>query len=241
MDKIQAAIKCPNCSKTLSTPVILPCAHSICQEHTNVEEEEILCGKCGQTHSTDREFVVNQLLIDIITAQIDSIDFGVVHNEAKKSCDQLDEEVTKAEAILKDMNFFIHQSVEELKNEVHLRREEFKIMFDEAAEKLISDLDDYEDQCNENLESKILNASLDEMKQLKDTTREILANSYRFLNLLKYDEAKCNQTKTEISKSMDEFNKSFESFKQKILLNQIACQKLTVQSFCQTKVEIKIR
>ena len=120
MNRIQAAIKCPNCSKVLSTPVVLPCGHSICQEHTNVDQDTILCQKCGKSHR-NRDLMVNESLMEMITAQIGSIDFGTVHLNATKSCDRLNEALATVETLLGDLDGFIDESVANLKNRVYLK------------------------------------------------------------------------------------------------------------------------
>ena len=68
MDKISNAIKCVNCQLVLKSPVFLPCHHSVCKHHVQIDIP-IICEKCGKTHDKPQEgFPDNESLAEIIAA-----------------------------------------------------------------------------------------------------------------------------------------------------------------------------
>ena len=142
MDQIINALKCANCREILSSPVILPCCHTICQSHTQVADEEIICAKCGSRHP-NKDFLVNEIAADMIKAQLTEFDFGHQHKEASISFDKLKKQLDKNDAILNDLEYFIDESIGELKNQVMLKSEQLKVRIDEITQELIDDLDDY--------------------------------------------------------------------------------------------------
>ena len=130
MDQVLNALKCVNCRDILSTPVILPCGHTICKYHTEVDDEQIICGECGSRH-LNKGFIVVQAVSKMIEVQLNNFDFGEQHKDASKSCDDLKTHLDKNDTMLNDLEYFIHESIEELKNRVMLRREQLKFQIDE--------------------------------------------------------------------------------------------------------------
>ena len=88
MDQVLEAFKCVNCRKTLSTLVFLPCGHMICQHHTQVVDEKILCAEC-ESYFPNKDFVVAKAVSNMIAAQLSNFDFGQQHKETSKSCGEL--------------------------------------------------------------------------------------------------------------------------------------------------------
>ena len=72
MDQVLNALKCGNCMVILSMPVFLQCGHTICQSHTQVDDEEIICAKCGSRHS-NTGFKVNEAMVDMLKAQLSKL------------------------------------------------------------------------------------------------------------------------------------------------------------------------
>lgn len=219
MDKIQLAIKCPNCSKILSEPVMLPCGHSICQEHTNVKQKQIVCWKCGKSHENN-DFPINEPLKDIIAAQVAAIDLSNFHKDAKLSINRLEKKLTQSEVILNDPAYFVHESVTDLKNKVELKAEELKLLIDETSQKLLFDFGEYEKECAENIRTSKPNSGVSEFKKLANKTREKLTSWEVFLNELKYDEEKYKQIKTECNQCEKVLVNKFEAFKQATMMNK---------------------
>lgn len=237
MDTISESIKCPNCHFVLSKPVLLPCKHAICQKHASTSDNQVFCGKCGESHP-NKDFTVCQPLMDIIDAHIDSIDFGFVHQEAKKSFHQLKQELIIAERIINDPTYFIHEIVSDLKNKVNLKTEELKFFIDQTSDKLLSELNEYEVVCNNNVEALNSKISSNNVKQyIKEQTQDRLPEWYDSLNGVKYDEEKCKQTKTACDQSKSELLEKLESFKKTILMNEVEKKTSKVKSYCKIDIQ----
>ena len=119
MDRILNIIKCVNCESTLSSPVLLPCGHSVCKKHAS-NESSIRCGKCGQDHSVPPNcFHENEAIAVLIETDIV---FGETYHKAKQDCTHLGNLHDKIENLLKDPNFFIYEKINDLKNEVQIKR-----------------------------------------------------------------------------------------------------------------------
>lgn len=235
-----ASIKCPRCLKVLSTPVLLPCGHSLCQEHLQGVDERVKCFECDQSHPKS-SILVNKPLMDMISARIESLDFGSIHLEAKKSCNRFDQTLNKSDVMINDLDNFVHESVSDLKNKLYLKREEFKLLIDETTNKLVKDLDNYEKQCKKNLASLNANPILIEFKKFKDASKQALSLWHKSLNELKYNEAICKQIKCNSEKMHQDFQKCLESFERTVLMNEMSYKKACVNCFCESKIQLKIR
>ena len=111
MDLLISGIKCTKCRCILSDPIVQPCGHSICQSHTIGSDRFIVCQECNQSH-LKTDLIINKNLKQIIASGVGSIDFGQVHHDAKKACNRLENELTKTESTLNDLEFFIHERIE---------------------------------------------------------------------------------------------------------------------------------
>ena len=154
MDRIQKAIKCWNCLQVLDSPVLLPCFDSICRKHVNQSENSIRCEKCGSEHNIPKDgFPTNKALAEIIEAEIAQIDYGQVHNNAKKSCQSVADAIKDFNVILEEPQKVTHEAIVELKSSIELKRDELKQKIDEEANKLIGSLDEYKKSCDDYLDS----------------------------------------------------------------------------------------
>lgn len=236
MNKIKSIIKCPNCFNIFTDPVVLPCGHSLCQDHINTEDEQVVCLMCKRSHR-NTSFAVNQALIDLIAAQVDSINFGFVHNDAKKACIQLEDGLAEVDQVLNDSSMLIHQFIAELKNKVELKSEQLKLFIDEETQKLVDDLDGYENECKENLNTNSFLSSLNEFKESRDTTQEALTKWLCCLDQLNYDEAQCKVIKSNCEKMHNELKQKLDAFKQTVLNNHELSKRTSVQSFVKIDIE----
>ena len=108
MNRILNAIKCAHCHETLESPVILPCNDIICKKHVSNETNDLIrCEKCGVEHLIPSNgFQPVSALQEIIEAEIVNLDFGSVHNKAKKSCKSLENGLKQLYILLKDPYFY---------------------------------------------------------------------------------------------------------------------------------------
>ena len=189
MNKILTAIKCANCQNNIETPVFLPCSDSICKKHTNQSNQEsVICHKCGIEHKIPKDgFPPNKALAEIIEAELEKLDFGKTHHQAKESCKLFENELKELEVTLNDPSHYTKQKINDLKNIVQLKGEELKLRIDQEMDKLFGTLEEYERQCKTFLstneyqnetaklsnELKISQSNLDSWIEILDKYRNI--------------------------------------------------------------------
>jgi hypothetical protein len=135
MNKISSIINCVNCRNVLSSPMILPCGHSVCKSHIDETSQSCECNQCGILHSEYR-FYSNKALSDLIASQFHSLNFGETYKQAMESCDQLNESITKLDVLLKDPDNYIYEVFSELRRQVDLKYEEYKLRLDEETQRI---------------------------------------------------------------------------------------------------------
>lgn len=232
MDILLNALKCSNCGNILSKPVILPCGHTICQSHTQVRSEQIICSKCGSSHECKGDFPINKMAEDMVKAQLDSLDFGPEYNESVKSCEKLKQQLDKNEAILSDVDYFIYESIDELKKKVEHKSEKLKLRIDEITQELLDDLDNYEKYCKEKRKSKQdLVSLIDQFKELNEGAKKSCEKWKNELNELKVNDEKWKKIKEESEKALDEMCDKLNNFKKLIMNTDFESKKQLVESF----------
>lgn len=187
MDKILNAIKCVNCQEILTTPVLLPCYHSICKSHVKVDNKNtVRCGKCGSEHSVpvNGEFPLNEALDVIIKANVARLDFGSLHREAKKSCETFENLLNEIEILLNDPFCLAHDHIGGLKNNIQIKGEELKLRIDQEMKKLFDRLDDYQKQCKSYVTCAEYQVESQKFNNQLKTARAELSNWIENLNML---------------------------------------------------------
>lgn len=172
MDQILIALKCVNCSSTLTAPTVLPCGHSICNKHLTNNDDKIKCGKCGIEHSKSSSIGFPQVeaLAMIIDSDLSNLDFGTIHKEAKSECNNLASIHGQIELLINDPMYHIHEQIETLRNKVQLKYEMVRLQIDKEFERCLNYLTAYENECKE----KLRLANLDTYKSsLKCSEKEL--------------------------------------------------------------------
>jgi hypothetical protein len=220
MNKISNAIKCVNCKHILDTPVSLPCGHSICKKHSTGVKEPVLCYSCGVEHQLPRngEFPQNLGLTEIIEAQIGSFDFGKEYHEAKQSCEQFDELLTKIEHTLNDPFHFTHDAIEYLKNVVQLKGEQMKHEIDMKMSSSFQKLDEYKNECKSKCKTIEYLQEATRLGQEKDANRKQLNEWLVTLNEFKFNDSVWKMIKNESEKKIESVQNELDRFKASSLL-----------------------
>ena len=184
MENILKIIKCVNCESTLSSPVLLPCGHSVCKKHA-IENTEptIRCGKCGQDHSIPtNSFPQNEALSMLIETEIGKLDFGETYNKAKSCCSELGDIHEKINALLKDPNMLTYEQVNDLRNKIEVKSEELKLQIDKEVDRLMEKLSKFETDTKEYSKSNQFTDNAKNMEiNLNESTLK-LKSSNEFLN-----------------------------------------------------------
>lgn len=202
MDKITNALKCVNCRSILVSPVFLPCHHSVCKHHALTgSKSPIKCGECGRNHEIPTNgFEDNKPLADIISTQVHSIHLGEAHENAKKDYVSYQSLISRVNDHLADLSLETYEKINEMKNEVLLKREELKQEIDQESEKLIVKLDDYLEIFRNHLNDErvqLLESELEE--KIKEATVQLKDFQNR-LDLMNADEKSWTATSIEINR-----------------------------------------
>ena len=95
---------------------------------------------------------------------------GDVYYQANDEIESLETTFNKVKDFINDPKFYIYETISKLKNDVELRRELLKKKIDEISNKMIDKLENYQKECNENI-NKI---NIEE--KTKDLNKEIESN-----------------------------------------------------------------
>jgi DNA repair exonuclease SbcCD ATPase subunit len=214
MEEISSSIKCGNCKNSLDTPVFLPCGDSICEKHTAESKETILCRTCGVEHAVPENvgFPLNKGLARIIKAQIAEIDFGDEHKEAKQSCENFDDLLTKIDVFLKDSYTLTYESIVQLKNVVQLKGEEEIVRIKKNMHRIIDDLDEYNNECKKSFKQSDYLKKLENFTQEKEEARQEMEKWLAKLNELKSDWREYERIKNESEKAIIRFENKLIDF-----------------------------
>lgn len=244
MEKVLKALKCVECDQILCVPVVLPCTHLVCKSHTEIDDEEVTCRKCGESHPNE-EFKVMEAVNELIRAGLGDLNFGCEHTEATRSCDELKQEIDKNESIFRDMDYFIHESVDTLKNRVHVRSEQLKTQIDEITAELIDDLDEYEKRCQANGKNFSNNENFETvMQQLRECNQEAKRNWEewsRVLHDLRFDRHKYMQIKQESDKTVRDVREKSTKFETELFMNEFGLKNINVEFFENAQIDPVLR
>lgn len=175
---IKLAIKCNECLSVLEKPVLLPCGSSVCCKHLeSLQEETFFCKSCEQDHHIEEnnKIVIKSVEI-LINSNLKNLNLGPEYNSAFKMCNELEETINEMKTLRNDPAHFIKQTINRLKNKTELIREKFKLNIDDTADRILRQLNNYEKECEININSddlKIKRSKIDDLlRKLKEDLTE---------------------------------------------------------------------
>jgi hypothetical protein len=238
MEMIKEAIKCAECKSVLESPVFLPCSDSICKKHVKEGASEFHCLACDIIHQVPNVgFPVNKALAVLLKRKIQNSKFSPEYNRALESIKHLENKVDEAKLFQRDPHFFINKVISELKSETDILRDEFKLAIDQKADAIIKDLDEYEQECKSNLNSRDVAKKLDEMsiiiREINDDLaawQETLRDFDAKEEILKLIKENGVRYKSELQSKLNEYESDF-------LMRKIGGYQQKVLSFCKTKLQ----
>lgn len=221
MEKLSNAIKCANCSSILDSPVLLPCGHSICKSHVIGTNSFIVCSKCESKHKIPKVgFLDNKSLAEIIAIQIQKISLGPKYENAKNNSESLKSLIKNFDAVLTDyptnkMKREVEE-IEDLKNQIFLKREELKLKIDQEIDNMVKKFDEYVVRFNNFLSSEQTQMRTKELVESKNKVQKVLDGFENRLNEIVLDDslwngisAEASSEYTKLSNRLEEFKKSF--------------------------------
>src|SRR5579883_1831048 len=125
-------LKCSHCQSLLIRPVLLPCGHLICQEHTE-KLNHVNCQACNVRHkvlAAANSFAPVQAVEKIIERELESVKQIDEYRKAMESCVDFERLVGELRRIELDPIYEINRVIDQMKNQIDLRREELKVRAD---------------------------------------------------------------------------------------------------------------
>lgn len=230
MDKISNAIKCASCCSMLISPVLLPCGHSICKIHA--QKSPIRCVKCGKEHITPRDgFPDNISLIEILDAHVHQINLGKVHEKAKQETKCLELLVNEVNDILKEPAHQSFENIKDLRKQILLRQDDFKLKIDRETEKLLNKLDNCKLNYKNYISGPVNEQITRNLVAAKNSVKQALEKFKNRLNQIIVDDevwqgicVEIESEQTKLANNLKMFNKSltpagFEELKQSFSKN----------------------
>lgn len=223
MNKILDAIKCMNCNKILSSPVLLHCEHSICKQHVNESKTRvIICQRCGHENQIPKNgFPGVQALKDIIDTQIHKLSFGKVHDDAKKLCTELEYALRDVTVLINDPQHYVNESLAPLKNEVFIKRELLKNTIDEETENLIRKLESLNGASSLKMANNKSVKNSKKIQELKIQVSAKLKSWQALLDSFEFDPEKYSSIIDECGRLTKELNENMESFKRSLISDNV--------------------
>ena len=239
---LKSKLSCSFCSKIYKSPIILPCADSICAEHLNeshiLKQNQIKCSKCNQCFGVkDCIYLPNKLAIELIDEEM------FLSDEEKSLKSQIElglndyirlEEAFDGKKSGHELQCFDH--FQELRRQIDLHREVLKIKsrdierlkkIDEISLKMIEKVREFEENFSKFIKTKLENStkSLD-TNTISLTFRDVNISMEIIKRLKLQNEeniAKLKAKLNEIPKIQDHLgsNEFKSSFSDSILFGQI--------------------
>lgn len=223
-------IKCPICKEILNLPVMLPCGHTICKNHvdkaTENKETKIMCNLCNEFYVIPTSgFVTNRVLNSLLENETKMVYFGnnikSSYNSAKETFESFEKLLDEFNRIKNDPEMKIHTVINELINDVDLRREYFKQEIDKKALAMIEKLNEFEKDCKANATNvKSDPKQEEELERLKNDLRNDLDETRKkYVTVEIYD--KCVTILDETKSAIKKLQREFVKYNENLFLNQL--------------------
>ena len=226
-EAIETLLKCTSCMQKVKNPYI--------------DSSSICCYNCiTQSRRLQGQGTQFSRLQAILDLNLQRSDFEK-NISSETSCNALKslgfakELVNYFESVEKDPTSFIYEYFANVKNEVDLTRETLKLRIDEFYNKLITEIETYQKECNANAKSRKTGTSLKDLKakvkQWEEDTESLCFNESVYVSIIENSanlEAEIREKMNEIKQSIDELllNKSKEFEKKFSNVKELFCQEL---------------
>lgn len=229
-------IQCLICKNKLAEPVILPCGHTVCKEHTVNSSSK--CPKCQKSYQVPKKgYISNKLAENLLeNNNLEELEIGLEHTMVIDSWENLKELLSDYERIRADPGFEINRVLDELRNKIDLRREEAKKKIDDEALELIKQLDEYEKKRKAVFESKA-SIVLDKNEDLVNLVKSELVCWENDLFSFEKKIKKWKQINEEIVLKCMKLKTEFDRFNQRLFTDEFNRLKVKQAKFCEEQTQ----
>jgi uncharacterized protein YlxP (DUF503 family) len=175
MEQFSTILNCEYCDELLNgSPVVLSCCDAtICSEHIEYKQVKVNetktiqvfeCELCQCSHNMkNKRFVINKLAERLLKIELDKISLGDAYVKVNKEIEKLESSLRKLNGLIQDPKNYIYEYISCVKRDVDLRREKLKAEIDKICGEMITKLENYQNECYENIESLKLKEKNDEI------------------------------------------------------------------------------
>ena len=232
-------------------PIILPCCYkTVCEHHienkteseTSRKRKMFTCILCETSHekANFKKFATNEIAEKLLNIEIaDKLaNLNGIYDQANNQLKSLELQFRKVNDLISDPKNFIYEKISRLKRDVDLRKEILKKKIDEICAEMIAKLDNYQQECYENIQSLKLeenpdDALLEAQKYIDKWTKD----NNQLLIVLNDSQRKETQSK---AKELDiNLFARCENLKEELMMNKVWAYKESVTVVNDLQKELK--
>ena len=193
-NEVNALLKCPQCTKRLETPCLLPCGHTVCStcivQNTDIQNNsrKLTCNGCQEVHVVlDKGFPINEIVLKLLNAQPHEI----YRSKSAETLKSHLSEIAARKATLVDMlnrpNTLVSDKCESLRNDIQIATEEFIAKVHECHTSFMAAVDKFEATCMSRMELVVDNQTASLSTKL-DEADKFCAEWWKYLNQFDIDD-----------------------------------------------------
>ncbi len=176
------------------------------------------------THHTAKckKFATNETIEKLLKIEIGDkfANLGDVYLQTTNQLNSLEDNFCKVNDLIKDPKNFIYEKISDLKREIDLRKEKLKAEIDKTCAEMIAKLDEYQQECYENIPSlKLVDASSDALLQAQKYPDEVTKDNNQLL--LVSNDSKRKEIQIEAKQLDRNLFVRCENLKEDLMMNKV--------------------
>ena len=216
-DQVETLFSCEFCSKTINSPVALPCGNNVCLSHLQVhsEQERFKCDLCSEDHCVPLSgFHINKSIQKALEMELHKVFKSIPGaEEVKELIENATKVVKELEVLQENPKGYIYDYYEEIKRQVNSRREKLKNEIDLCSDRMIDRIERTRSECIK-MNVKGIGESLEvlvgKLNRIRDECNNLNINTVKFKKICKI--------KSELFNLQSELYEKLRKMKDKILL-----------------------
>jgi hypothetical protein len=213
-------------------PIILPCCYkTVCEHHienqdesaTSKKRKRFTCILCDTSHDQAKckKFATNETIENLLKIEIGEkfVNLGDVYLQTTNQLKSLEDNFRQVNDLIKDPKNFIYEKIHDLKRDVDLRKEKLKAEIDKTCAEMIAKLDEYQQECYENIPSlKLEENTSDALLQAQKYLDEVTKDNKKLL--IVSDDSKRKEIQTKAKQLDIDLFVRCENLKEELMMNK---------------------